>query len=79
VNIAGKAAIVTGGSVGIGRAIALRLASDGADVVIADVDERGGQELTREIDATGGRASFVRADMAVETEVQGMIRAAETA
>jgi NAD(P)-dependent dehydrogenase (short-subunit alcohol dehydrogenase family) len=78
VNLAGKAAIVTGGSVGIGRAIALRLARDGARVLIADVDERGGQALTREIEASGSHASFVCADMAVGTEVEGMIRAAET-
>jgi NAD(P)-dependent dehydrogenase (short-subunit alcohol dehydrogenase family) len=78
VNIAGKAAIVTGGSMGIGRAIALRLARDGVHVLIADVDERGGQELTQEIEASGSHASFVCADMAVGTDVEGMIRAAET-
>ena len=77
-NIAGKAAIVTGASVGIGRAIALRLAREGASVLIVDVDERGGQDLAREIEALGSDASFLCADMAVGTDVEGMIRAAAT-
>jgi NAD(P)-dependent dehydrogenase (short-subunit alcohol dehydrogenase family) len=78
VNIVEKAAVVTGGSVGIGRAIALRLARDGASVLIADVDERGGQDLMEELKASGSHASFVYADMAVGTDVEEMIRAAET-
>jgi NAD(P)-dependent dehydrogenase (short-subunit alcohol dehydrogenase family) len=78
VEIAGKAAVVTGGSAGIGRAIVLRLARDGASVLIADVDERGGQELERKISASGALASFVRADMAEGGDVEAMIRAAET-
>ena len=69
---------MTGGSAGIGRAIVLRLARDGARVLIADVDERGGQELEREIETSGSHASFVRADMAEGTEVEAMIRNAET-
>jgi NAD(P)-dependent dehydrogenase (short-subunit alcohol dehydrogenase family) len=77
-EIAGKAAVVTGGSTGIGRAIVLRLARDGARVLIADVDERGGLELQREIEASGSRASFIWADVAEGTDVDAMFRAAET-
>jgi NAD(P)-dependent dehydrogenase (short-subunit alcohol dehydrogenase family) len=77
-EIAGKAAVVTGGSAGIGRAIVLRLARDGARVLIADVDEPGGQALKREIEASGSRASFICADVAEGTDVEAMIRAAET-
>jgi 3-oxoacyl-[acyl-carrier protein] reductase len=78
VEIARKTAVVTGGSAGIGRAIALRLARDGASVLIADVDERGGEELVREIEASGSRALFLRADMAKGPDVEGMIQLAET-
>jgi NAD(P)-dependent dehydrogenase (short-subunit alcohol dehydrogenase family) len=77
-EIAGKTAVVTGGSAGIGRAIVLRLARDGARVLIADVDEHGGPELEREIEASGGRASFIYADVAKGADVEAMIRAAET-
>jgi NAD(P)-dependent dehydrogenase (short-subunit alcohol dehydrogenase family) len=77
-EIAGKTAVVTGGSAGIGRAIVLRLARDRARVLIADVDEYGGPELEREIDASGGRASFIYADVAKGADVEAMIRAAET-
>src|SRR3954471_23658957 len=44
-DLAGATAIVTGAAVGTGRAIAERLATEGADVVVADVDERGGEDL----------------------------------
>jgi NAD(P)-dependent dehydrogenase (short-subunit alcohol dehydrogenase family) len=77
-EIAGKTAVVTGGSAGIGRAIVLRLARDRARVLIADVDEHRGPELEREIDASGGRASFIYADVAKGADVEAMIRAAET-
>jgi NAD(P)-dependent dehydrogenase (short-subunit alcohol dehydrogenase family) len=78
VEIARKTAVVTGGSAGIGRAIALRLARDGASVLIADVDERGGEELVREIEASGSRALFLRSDMAKGPDVEAMIQLAET-
>ena len=51
----GKRAVVTGGASGIGRATALRLADEGAEVLIGDLDEAGGQALA---DASGGRIGF---------------------
>lgn len=59
-NIDGKVAVVTGGAVGLGRAIAQRLAAAGAEVVVADIDEYGG---TRTCDSIGDRARFVRIDL----------------
>ncbi len=58
--IDGKLAVVTGASVGTGRAIAQRLAVEGASVVLADLDVEGG-ERTRAL--IGSRARFVRVDL----------------
>jgi len=78
-RIEGGVAIVTGAASGIGRATAARLASEGAAVVVADTDEPGGREAVREIEAAGGRAAFVQADVAEEASVQAMVARAEEA
>lgn len=72
-EIAGKVAVVTGAGSGVGRATSLRLASEGASVIVADVSEDGGRETVHQIDAVGGHASFVRTDVAVEADVRAMI------
>ncbi len=82
-DITGKVALVTGAGSGIGRATALRLGREGAAVVVDDIDEAAGREtvhLIEEGPSTGSgqaRAAFVRADVALETSVRGMIDFAE--
>ena len=77
-EIHGKVAIVTGaGGGGSGRAIAQRLAREGASVAVSDIDERGGRETLRRIEAAGGRAVFVHADVSVEASVRALIATAE--
>ena len=73
--IAGAVAIVTGAAVGTGRAIAQRLAAEGAFVVVADVDVHGGEETVARIG--DGRARFVRADMRMPADVEALIAAAD--
>ena len=66
-KIKDKAAIVTGaGGDGSGRAIACRLAQDGALVVVSDINEAGGEETVRLIERAGGRAVFRRTDVRVK-------------
>jgi NAD(P)-dependent dehydrogenase (short-subunit alcohol dehydrogenase family) len=62
-ELAGQAAIVTGAGQGIGRAIAVELASMGADVVVADREAETAERTARELDGTGRRALAVRADV----------------
>ena len=57
-----KTAIVTGSGSGIGRAIAVLFAKEGAQVVVSDVDEKGGNETVDEITKAGGKAFFFKAD-----------------
>ncbi len=62
-EIKGTVGVITGGSSGIGRATAERLAKEGAAIVVADLDEAGGAETVKRIESAGGRAFFVKADV----------------
>ena len=62
----GKIAIVTGAATGIGRGIATIFTREGATVVIADINEKGGAEAARECSARPGRAVFFRTDVTLE-------------
>ena len=72
-DVAGKTAIVTGAGSGIGHVIALRLARDGAAVVVNDIDEATGRQTVEEIAERGGTASFTRADVTSAPEVEAMV------
>ena len=65
--------VTGGGGPATGRAVVLRLAAEGAAVVVADVDVDGGRESVRRVEATGGRAAFVRADVTAERDVAAMV------
>ena len=73
-----RAALVTGGGSGIGRACAAALAADGFAVVVADRDAPGGEETVRQIAAAGGRARFAHCDVRRPEQLEAAVRAAET-
>ncbi len=75
-EIRGKVAVITGAGSGIGRATSIRLANDGASILVADVDEAGGAETVKLIEKEGGRAMFVRTDVTVEADARNMIETA---
>jgi NAD(P)-dependent dehydrogenase (short-subunit alcohol dehydrogenase family) len=77
VELAEKVALVTGAGAGIGRATALRLAREGAAVIIADVNEDAGSSVVREIRSEGGQAAFIFADVTSEADVSRMVAFAE--
>ena len=68
-----KTAIVTGGGSGIGRAIATVFAKQGAHVFVLDLDEQGGKNVVNEITGTGGRASFKKCNVSLQTEVNHVV------
>ena len=72
----GKRAVVTGGASGIGRATALRLVEEGADVLIGDVDVAGGQELA---ETSNGRIRFQKTDVTQAADIEALMAAADAA
>jgi len=69
----GKVAVVTGAASGLGRASALRFASEGASVVVADLNSQGGELIVSEIAAAGGRAVYQRTDVTNESDIRSLI------
>jgi len=72
-SLNGKIALVTGAAQGIGRDIALALATDGADVAICDVNLEAAQKTAGEIEALGRKSLAVKANVASSADVTAMI------
>lgn len=72
-SISGKVALVTGAGQGIGRAIALRLAKDGADIAISDLNPEKMNEVAEEVRSTGRKATVFKADVSNRDEVYATI------
>ncbi|MBV8892595.1 MAG: SDR family oxidoreductase [Acidobacteriaceae bacterium] len=71
--VEGKVMLVTGGGSGIGRATALKLAQEGATVMIGDYIQEGGERTVKMIKDGGGTASFIHADVSVADQVEAMV------
>ena len=73
-DLAGKTALVTGAASGIGKATAILYAQHGANVILSDVDEVQGQQVTEEILASGAKARFLKADVGDPAQCQQLIQ-----
>lgn len=73
-----KVALITGAASGIGLKSALLFAKEGAKVVVCDLNETAGADTVQQIQAQGGEAMFVKADVSKTADVKAMIEAAET-
>jgi len=72
-DLGGKTAIVTGGAMGIGEAIAMRLAEAGAQVMISDINSEVGEKVTAALKARGLKVEFIKTDASSVTEIQQAI------
>jgi len=70
----GKVGLVTGSGSGIGREVALLMAQEGAKVVISDVADAGGAETVSMIEAAGGQAAYVHADVTSQADTEAMVK-----
>jgi NAD(P)-dependent dehydrogenase (short-subunit alcohol dehydrogenase family) len=75
-KLEGKVPIVTGASSGIGRAIALLFAQEGAKVIVADIDDKGGEEIVEMSNERGAVAMFIHVDVSKAEDIRNMVRRA---
>ncbi|HKV55372.1 MAG TPA: glucose 1-dehydrogenase [Candidatus Binataceae bacterium] len=68
-----KVAVITGAASGMGRETAIRFAGEGAMVVVADLNQEGGEQTVRACKENGGSAVFQKADVSVETDIRELI------
>ncbi len=73
-KIKNKIAIVTGGGNGLGRAIAVRLAAEGAKIIVADLKRKDAQTVASEIVAQKGEAIALQSDVTKELDADSMVR-----
>jgi len=71
-----QVALITGGSSGIGRAVALAWAREGAHVVVSDVNREGGEQTAEQVRAAGGQALFVAADVSNPKDCEALVQQA---
>ena len=76
-ELAGRTALVTGATSGIGRAVATRLAAMGAHVIVSGRDRARGEKAVAELRGSGARADFIAADLADLADVRRLAREAE--
>jgi NAD(P)-dependent dehydrogenase (short-subunit alcohol dehydrogenase family) len=69
-----KVAIITGAGSGIGRAAALLFSKEGAKVVVADCDHKGGEDTTKLVEKLGGKAIFIETDVSNASEAERLVR-----
>jgi NAD(P)-dependent dehydrogenase (short-subunit alcohol dehydrogenase family) len=72
----GKVALITGGGSGMGRVASAVFSAEGARLALTDVNDEAGQSAAKEIEAAGGEALFVHADVSREADAEEMVRAA---
>lgn len=76
INMKNKVAIITGAAQGIGKAIALRLGSSGANVVVSDLNSQKGEAVAGEIRNDGGKAIFIQTDVSDENSTRELAKGA---
>ena len=72
-----RVALITGAGSGIGRESALRFAQEGARIVVVDVNDGGGEETVAQVQAAGGQAIYVHADVSQGAQAEQMISETE--
>jgi NAD(P)-dependent dehydrogenase (short-subunit alcohol dehydrogenase family) len=78
-NLDGRVAIVTGGGKGIGRGVARRLAAEGAEVAIVELDADAGARTAKELGELGSEGLFVRADVSRKDDILAAVQATRDA
>lgn len=73
-NLSEKIALVTGAAQGLGRAMALALASAGANLVIADINEKNGLKTSNEIESMGQKSVFIKTDVSKKKDVENLLK-----
>lgn len=71
-----RTAIITGAGSGIGKAVALLMAAEGANIVVSDISEENGKEAVDELEQKGGKAIFVKADSSSPKDNEALVAAA---